>query len=115
MKQALRSSGANTTEGHIRDVSLGAMFLMQAASTAHTVRDATADVSKMAQHLMEQQATNTVSGRKEPLFTDPTEKAWTKLSTSDWLQGILERSTTEDLQETDTTNDEVDLDYKLYN
>ena len=58
-KQTLKSAGGNLTERHLEEVSLSALFLLDAAkktdtafgvaprTTAHTVRDPSSDVSKM--------------------------------------------------------------------
>lgn len=69
MKQALCSSGGNITEQHIVDVSLSALFLMEAAkkanrafgvtpqTSAHTTRDAENDIDKMVNHLIQKNVT----------------------------------------------------------
>ena len=126
MKQTLRASGANVTRTHIEDVSLCALFLMEAAkkadrafhvtkqSTSHTVRGAEGDIKTMTTHLLEQKATSEVPGRSTPLWVDPTSKGWEKL-TQDWLQATLSRWHIDDLQEIEQTEDEpVQLDYELH-
>ena len=52
-------------------------------------------------------------GRVMHKFSHPTEAGWKRLSSSNWLEGILSRSLVEEL-ETATERGEVDLDYKLY-
>ena len=64
-KQTLKSAGGNLTGRHVEEVSLSALFLLDAAkktdrafgvapqTTAHTIRDPSSDVSKMVKHLME--------------------------------------------------------------
>lgn len=64
-KQALHSGGGHLTSKHVEEVSLGVLFLMQAAkktdrafkvkapSMTHTVRDSDKDVTKMVTHLTE--------------------------------------------------------------
>lgn len=82
----MRSSGANVTEAHIRDVSMCALFLLQAAkkcdsvfgvapqSTAHTVRDSKADIRKIQEQLCEKGVTKENNNRNTPgpEFIDPT-------------------------------------------
>ena len=75
MKQALRSSGGNITEQHIVDVSLSALFLMEAAkkadrafgvtpqTSAHTIRNAE---NEMVNHLLQKDVTTEVIGRLTP-------------------------------------------------
>lgn len=65
MKQALHSSGANVTSKHITDVSMCALFLLEAAkhtdtifgvqspSTAHTISDSRSDTTKMQRYMVE--------------------------------------------------------------
>lgn len=72
VKQALRCSGANITDKHITDVSMCALFLLEAAkkcdkvfgvppqSTAHTVRDAKSDIGMICQHLLDKEITKEV-------------------------------------------------------
>lgn len=74
----MRSSGANITTKHLEEISLSSLFLMEAAkkadqafgvhpqSTAHTIRDAKADVIKMATHLLNKKATTAVPGPTAP-------------------------------------------------
>ena len=123
MKQTLRSSGANATTTHIEEVSLSALFLLEAAkktdrefgvtpqSQRHTVRDADQDIRKLAQHLLEKNVTAEVPDRLTPKFIHPTEKGWEKLRSSNWLAGILSNTLVE---EEETERGEVDLDYELY-
>lgn len=125
MKQALRSSGGNITEQHIVDVSLSALFLMEAAkkadrafsvtpqTSAHTTRNAENDIDKMVNHLIQKNVTTEVIGRLTPEFSDPTEQGWKKLCSTDWLQGTLLKANTDDLGVEEEIG-EVDLDYELY-
>ena len=85
MKQALRSSGGNITEQHIVDVSLSALFLMEAAkkadrafgvtpqTSAHTIRNAENEIDKMVNHLLQKDVTTEVIGHLTSEFSDPTE------------------------------------------
>ena len=86
MKQALRSSGGNVTEQHIVDVSLSALFLLEAAkkadraldvtpqTSAHTTRNAENEIDKMVNHLLQKDVMTEVIGRSIPEFSDATEK-----------------------------------------
>ena len=126
MKQALRASGANTTAKHIEEVSLAALFLLQAAkksneefsvvhTTAHTVRDVQGDSVKMTNHLMEKNVTVMTPGRQSSPFVDLTDKGWEKMSTG-WLQKVLERTSEEHLHtevEREGEDRVVDFDYEL--
>lgn len=126
-KQALRSGG-HLTAKHVEEVSLGVLFLMQAArktdrafkvkapSTTHTVRDSDSDVKKMVTHLTEKEVQIVVKERSSPGFVDPTESGWKKINTTSWLKDTLSRSlevenleTVENLQ----VDQELDLDYEL--
>ena len=77
-KQTLRSAGGNLTTKHVEDVSLCALFLMEASkkadhlfkvpppSTAHTIRDSDKDIEKMvghqSQHCRQQQDFSSIHG-----------------------------------------------------
>lgn len=93
IKQALRSSGANATDKHVVDVSMCALFLLEAAkkcdgvfavtpkSTSHTVRDSKADIKKIQLHLLEKGITkeDTTTSNQDK-FTDPTESGMATLT-----------------------------------
>lgn len=124
VKQALRSSGANVTEKHISDVSMCALFLLEAAkkcdtifkvskkSTAHTIRDADADISKMQQRLLEKNITTEDIKRSEPGFVDPTKSGIDTLTKEEWLQKQLLSKPGDNLQ-SEQSRGELDLDYEL--
>lgn len=124
-KQTLRSAGGNLTEKHVEEVSLGVVFLLNAAkktdqafhaspqTTAHTVRSFCTDVQNMVQYLQEKKVTEETEGRNTPVFSDPTEQGWQKLSTTSWLQDRLSSTHQDDVGET-VEQGEVDLDYELY-
>ena len=122
----MRASGGNLTDTHIEELSLCALFLMSAAkkvdqelgchqSSAHTVRDANKDVSKMVKVLLEK-TVSSLSERNSPTFEDPTEKGLKKLCNTEWVQETLARNPLEEvtgfLQEEDDTSS-IDLDYEL--
>ena len=101
---------------HMDEVSLGALFLMQAAkktdklfkvkpqSTKHTVRDSNKDVMKMVAYLSGEKVHVEKNERNSPPFTDPTETGWKKISTTSWLNDTLTRSL--DIVESDVQIDE---------
>lgn len=124
LKSTLRGSGGNLTHGHIEDVSLAALFLLEATkktdiafgalnkSTGHTVRDANRDINKICNHLIEKAVTKEDKDRDTPAFVDPIEVDWKKMCTTTWIQDTLARSQTEDLQP-EREHDELDIDYEL--
>ena len=57
--------------------------------------------------------TEETEGRNTPVFSDPTEQGWQKLSTTSWLQDRLSSTHQDDVGET-VEQGEVDLDYELY-
>lgn len=123
----MRASGGNLTDTHIEELSLCALFLMSAAkkvdqelgchqSSAHTVRDANKDISKMVKVLLEKTTSSFLSERNSPTFEDPTEKGLKNLCNTEWVQETFARNPLEDatgfLQEEDDTSS-IDLDYEL--
>ena len=122
IKQTLRSSGANVTSAHIAEVSLAALFLLEAAKKTdrefrvtpqlrtHTVRDAADDVEKITMHLTNKSVTSETQGREGPQFVHPTQKGWEKLSNPDWLAAILSSSLVEEEQ---ARRGDAELDYEL--
>ena len=130
LKQALRTSGGNATDKHIKEVSLCSLFLMEAAkkadqefgitprSTRHTTRDASADIHKITDHLLENKVTAPQAGRTTPTFRDVTEDGFKKMSQA-WLKQVLVRAPdVESVRSTDTEQEPmqgtIDLDYELY-
>jgi hypothetical protein len=123
VKQALRSSGANATDKHVSEVSMCALFLLEAAkkcdkifgvppqATSHTVRDAKSDIQKFHQHLLEKHITKEVKDRTTPVFTDPTDTGLKTLTQGDWLQKQLEKIG--DNLQSEERHGETDLDYEL--
>ena len=110
---------------HVEEVSLGALFLMQAArmtdrtfkvkppSTTHTVRDSDNDVMKMVTHLREKEVHLVKSERLSPAFIDPSESGWKKISTTTWLKDTLARSLEVEQSDLQQQDEEVDLYYEL--
>ena len=126
VKQTLRSSGANVTEKHIEEVSLSALFLLDAAkkadqefdvkarSISHTVRDSASDINKMVLFIREKGITTEDTTRDLPLFDDPAKKGFELLCKQGWIEGILGGEEEDnDEQSRDTIINEVSLDYEL--
>lgn len=124
VKQALRGSGANVTDKHITDISMCALFLLEAAkkcdkvfgvppsTTAHTVRDSKSDIEKIRSQLLEKEITTEKTGRTTPVFLDPTANGLATLTKGDWLQKHLSSNIDDHLQH-ETDRGEVDTDYEL--
>ena len=112
------------TTAHVTEVSLAALFLLEAAkktdrefgvttqSRRHTVRDAAVDVQKIAQHLLEKSVTTETQGRHSPKFVHPTDTGWVKMSSPNWVAALLSSSLVED---EDRPRGEVELEYELSN
>lgn len=125
MKQAIASSGANETKNHIKEISLSAFFLMEAAkktdrefwvteqSRAHTVRDAAADCKRMVRHSMDSTAITGMHTRTQPTLTDPTERGWQAMCSPGWIEKMLSKSAAREAHE-DVSGIVVDLDYELH-
>lgn len=125
VKQALRCTGANVTEKHITDISMCALFSLEAAkkcdavfgvsqkSTSHTVRDSKADIHKIQHHLIEKEITKENTDRTSPAFIDPTVSGMDTLTKGDWLQKHLQSNVEDNLQG-DQRQYELDLDYELF-
>ena len=127
VKQTLRSSGANVTEKHIEEVSLSALFLLEAAkktdyefktkpqSIAHTTADSSSDVKKMRDVLTEKSVSSEDAERKSPTFTDHTTKGFDLMCKAGWIEGILQEGEDDcDEQPDNRDNTDVDLDYELH-
>ena len=70
LKEAMRTGGSNLTQEHAEDLSLCALFLMEAAkkvdrefgvtqSTSHSTRDADKDIGTVMNNLLERKVTQT--------------------------------------------------------
>ncbi len=101
---------------------MAVLFLMEAAkradsmlgassqTTAHTIRDASTDVLKMARDLIEKQTTQEISVRTAPTFIDNSDVGWNKLTTTPWLKDVLSKK--EDSMYTYMNSErELDIDY----
>ncbi len=126
----LHSGGGHLTTKHIEEVSLGVLFLMEAAkktdkafkvkapSMTHTVRDSDKDVMKMVAHLEEKKVQIEDEIRSSPAFVDPTETGWRKIATTTWLKDTLSRSLEVEAEPSEAvenlrTEQELDLYYEL--
>ena len=105
IKETLRASGANVTENHIIQVSLAALFLLEASkkvsmhfgvhqTSHHTTRDASSDVRKMCMCLLQENVTKESTERTGSPFVDPVTVGMEKLA-GGWLDRILDKSDTE--------------------
>lgn len=123
-KQALRASGADVTFKHIEEVSLCALFLIEAAkkadsdfqvppqSTSHTVRDSANDIKKISAYVREKDINKEVTSCTSPPFFDPTESGFKNIMCKPkWIEGILKEKSEEQAEE--TIQNEINLDYKL--
>ena len=103
---------------------MSVLFLLEAAkktdlafhaaphSTAHTVHSAKRDIDSMVEHLLEKKVTTQTEGRHSPVFTDPTEQGWQKLSTTTWLKERLSAHH-QDEEGEHLEHEEVALDYEI--
>ncbi len=126
-KQTIRTSGGNLTYQHTEDVSLAVLFLMEAAkradsmlgasrqTTAHTIRDASTDVLKMARDLMAKQTPQEIKVHIAPTFIDNSDVGWKKLATTTWLKDVLSKKLQQEESAYTYTNSEreVDIGYEI--
>ena len=105
----MRAGGGNITRTHAEEISLCALFLMDASkkvdcdfnvhhSTAHTVRDAQKDIQRLTGTFLQSKVTSEISGRDSPPFTDPTMIGHKKIGTTSWVKDTLAKNSSEDLQ-----------------
>lgn len=99
IKETLRASGANITDNHTIQVSLAALFLLEAAkkvfmlfvthqTSHHSVRNPSSDVLKMCMCLLQEKATKESMQRTGSPFVDPVRIGMEKLA-GGWLDRIL--------------------------
>ena len=125
MKETMRGGGGNITKSHAEDVSLCALFLMEASkkvdrefrcsqSTAHTVRDASRDINILTRALLETKVTTESDERTSP-FTDPVEIGHKKIGTTSWVADTLAATTfaTDDLEMNVRNDEAMDINYEL--
>ena len=96
----MKGGGGNITKSHAEDISMSALFLLEAAkradrefcthrSSSHTVKDVNKDIDTLVDHLHQKKVTTIVSERNSPTFTDPTDSGLKKLCTKSWVQQTL--------------------------
>ena len=117
MKQALCCSGANITDKHITDVSMCALFLLEAAkkcdavfgvppqSTSHTVSDLNSDIKKIYKQLLEKEVTTEKIDSIAPEFRDPTVDGLDTIIKDEWLKKQLQSDNLQNAQ----SRGEVDI------
>lgn len=125
VKQTLKSCGGNLTQKHAEEVSLCALFLMEALkktdrefkctqTTAHTTKDACKDIELLTAHLLEHKVTSISSERTEPAFEDPTETGMKKICNTSWVKDTLSKLPAEEEEDYSLTRNILgDLDYEL--
>ena len=124
VKEALRSSSGSLTEKHIEDVSMCALFLLEAAkktdkefgcyqASSHTVREADNDIQKLVQHLLEKKVIIQEDDRKTPSFNNPSSAGYKKLCTTSWVRETLSRTVTDDGDLCTEEDGHVTLDYEI--
>ena len=122
----MRAGGSNVTKTHAEDISLSALFLLNASkkvdhefnarkSTSHTIRDASKDILKLTSALLEKKVTSEDVARSSPPFTDPTFLGHKKISTTTWVKDTLAtiNNLDEALQMEERDEQLVDIDYEL--
>ena len=121
--------GSNLTQQHAEDLSLCALFLMEASkrvarefgacrTMSHTTRDANKDITNMLNILLEKKVTQElrVPERTSVAFKDPTDDGLDKMCNSNWIKETLSRTECDDNLEEDTRYEltESDQDYELF-
>jgi hypothetical protein len=125
----MRSGGGNLTDAHAEDVSLCALFLMEAAkatdkefeahrTTAHTIRDANKDILKISTQLLINSVACAVQNRTSPAFEDPTDDGLAKMCNTAWVTDILAKvdspqTDDENLDGQEEVENFIDLDYEI--
>ena len=115
------------TQQHAEDLSLCALFLMDASkrvasefgarrSKAHTTRDANKDIMTLLNSLLEKQVTQELHERTSVAFKDPTDIGLDKLCNTNWIQDTLSKFECGDNLEEDTVDEitEYEQDYELF-
>ena len=90
-------------------------FGVTSRSTKHTIRDASADVRKMAMHLIEHKVIVQATGRTSPAFKDVTEDGFKKMSQPRWLKQVLtEAAALADDETEHPLQGEIELGYEVH-
>ena len=121
----MRTGGSNLTQEHTEDLSLCALFLMEASkkvdrefrasrSTAHTTKDATKDITRLTNHLLEREVVQELPERTSLVFIDPTDNGLDKMCNTNWIQDTLSRTECDSNPEEEDLLDRItDQDYEL--
>lgn len=122
----MRAGGSNVTKTHAEEISLSALFLLNASkrvdsefnackSGSHTVRDANTDIIKLTSMLLERNITSADVSRSSPHLVDPTFLGHKKISTTTWVKDTLAtiNNLDEALQMEERDEQLVDNDYEL--
>ena len=113
------------TQQHAEDLSLCALFLMEASkkvdrefgacrATSHTTKDASKDISTVLSYLLDKKVTQELTERTSPVFCDPTDNGLDKLCNTDWIQETLSRTECDDNLEEDEREEIIDQGYELH-
>ncbi len=98
IKEAVWAAGSNLTEKHLEDISLGGLFLLEAAkktddffqvpspSPHHTIRDASNDLLAMTADLLSTRAVKQKEGRSAPPFQDPSTVGMETRASKGWVE-----------------------------
>ena len=119
-KETMRGGGKT----HVEDVSLCALFFMDASkkvdrqfkaqqSTAYTVQVAERNISKLTTSLLENRVTSVNTERNSPSFTDPTDADHKKIATTSWVADTLVSTSIDDLQLGENDTELANLNYEL--
>ena len=113
------------TQQHAEDLSLCALFFMEASkkvahefgacrSKLHTTRDTNKDILSMLNYLLDKKVTQELQERTSVAFKDPTNDGLDKMCNTNWIKDTLSRTECDDNLEEETEGiTEFDKDYGL--
>jgi hypothetical protein len=122
----MKSGGSNLTQQHAEDLSLCALFLMEASkrvahefgacrSTSHTARDTNKDITTIVNYFLEKKVAQELPERTSICFKDPTDDGLDKMCNTNWIKDTLSRTGCDDnLEDTIYELTECDQDYELF-
>ena len=121
----MKSGGSNLTQQHAEDLSLCALFLMEASkgvarefcvyrSKSHTIRDANKDVNNLLNYLLEKKVAHELPECASIGFKDPTDDGLDKMCNTNWIKDTLSRTGCDDNPEDTCELTEADQDYELF-
>ena len=116
----MRTGGSNLTQQHTEDLSLCALFLMEASkkvahefgacrSKSHTTRDVNKDVVSVVNYLLDKKVTQELQERTSVAFKDPTDDGLDKMCNTNWIQDTLSRTECDDNLEEETADESQNL------